>query len=124
MCCSTISEAPFWGWWRGGKLGALGVTTAKRRSLVPDIPAIAETVPGYEINVWYGILAPRDTPSEIVTMLNAAVNRVLADPKILARFAEDGGIPMTMSLGEFAKFLADDRAKWHDIAEFAGVKSE
>ena len=91
---------------------------------MPDIPAIAETVPGYEINVWYGILAPRDTPSETVTMLNTAVNRVLADPKIVARFAEDGGIPMTMSRTEFAKFLEDDWAKWHDIAEFARIKSE
>jgi tripartite-type tricarboxylate transporter receptor subunit TctC len=115
---------PVLGLVRGGKLRALGVTTAERWSLVPDIPAIAETVPGYEINVWYGILAPRDTPSEIVTMLNAAVNRVLADPKIVARFAEDGGIPMTLSRREFAKFLADDRTKWHDIAEFAGIKSE
>jgi tripartite-type tricarboxylate transporter receptor subunit TctC len=115
---------PVLGLVRGGKLRALGVTTAKRWPLVPDIPAIAETVPGYEINVWYGILAPRDTPPEIVTMLSTAVNQVLADPKIVARFAEDGGIPMTLSRSEFAKFLADDRAKWHDIVEFAGIKSE
>jgi tripartite-type tricarboxylate transporter receptor subunit TctC len=109
---------------RSGKLRALGVTTAKRWPLAPDIPAIAETVPGYEINVWYGILAPRDTPSEIVTILSTAVNKILADPKVVGRFAEDGGIPMTMSLSELAKFLADDRAKWHDIAQFAGIIAE
>jgi tripartite-type tricarboxylate transporter receptor subunit TctC len=109
---------------RSGKLRALAVTTAKRWPLVPDIPAIAETVPGYEINVWYGILAPRETPSEIVTILSTAVNKVLADPKVVGRFAEDGGIPMTMSPSELAKFLVDDRAKWHDIAQFAGIKAE
>jgi len=80
---------------RSGKLRALGVTSAKRWPLVPDIPAIAETVSGYEVNVWYGILAPRVTPSDIVTTLHAAVNRSLTDPKIVARFAEDGGLPMT-----------------------------
>jgi len=109
---------------RGGKLRALGVTTAHRWSLVPDIPAIAETVPGYEINVWYGIFAPSGTPPDIVATLNGAVNSALADPKIVARFAEDGGIPMTMSRGEFAKFLADDRAKWHEIVDIAGITPE
>jgi tripartite-type tricarboxylate transporter receptor subunit TctC len=109
---------------RSGKLRALGVTSARRWPLVPDIPAIAETVPGYEINVWYGILAPRDTPSDIVTMLNTAVTRVLADPKIVARFAEDGGIPMYLSRDEFTKFMANDLAKWHEIAEYAGIYPE
>jgi tripartite-type tricarboxylate transporter receptor subunit TctC len=75
------------------------------------------------VNVWYGILAPRDTPSDIVTTLYAAVNRTLTEPKVVARFAEGGGIPMTMSRDELAKFLADDLAKWHKIAEFAGIKS-
>jgi len=109
---------------RSGKLRALGVTTAKRWPLVADIPAIAETVPGYEVNVTYGIFAPRDTPAEIVTVLHTAVSRVLTDPKIVARFAEDGSVPMIMSRSEYAKFLADDLAKWHGIAEFAGIKPE
>jgi tripartite-type tricarboxylate transporter receptor subunit TctC len=109
---------------RAGKLRALGVTTAQRWSLVPDVPAIAETLPGYEINVWYGILAPRETPTEIVTTLHTEVNNALTDPKLIARFAEDGGIPLTMPRTEFAKFLADDLAKWRKIAEFAGITPE
>jgi tripartite-type tricarboxylate transporter receptor subunit TctC len=107
-----------------GKLRALGVTTAQRWPLLPEVPAIAETVPSYEINVWYGMLAPRDTPPEIVTALNTAVSYALADPKIVGRFAEGGGIPMTMSRSEFAMFLADDRAKWQKIAEIAGIMPE
>ena len=109
---------------RGGKLRALGVTTAQRWPLVPTIPAIAETVPGYEINVWYGIFAPRDTPPEIVTILHSAVNDALADRKIVARFAEDGGIPMIMPRNELAKFVADDRSKWHKIADIVGITPE
>jgi tripartite-type tricarboxylate transporter receptor subunit TctC len=109
---------------RGGKLRALGVTTAQRWPLVPEIPAIAETVPGFEINVWYGIFAPRGTPPDIVATLNEAVNGALADPKIIARFADDGGIPMTMPRSELAKFLADDVAKWRKIAELAGITPE
>jgi tripartite-type tricarboxylate transporter receptor subunit TctC len=109
---------------RAGKLRALGVTTAKRWPLLPGVPAIAETVPGYEINVWYGIFAPRDTPPEIAMILRTAVNEVLADPKIVARFAQDGGLPMTMPLGELVKFVADDRAKWRRIAELAGIMPE
>jgi tripartite-type tricarboxylate transporter receptor subunit TctC len=109
---------------RAGKLRALGVTTAQRWSLVPDVPAIAETLPGYEINVWYGILAPRDTPTEIVATLHTEVTNALTDPKIVARFAEDGGLPLTMPRTEFAKFLADDLAKWRKIAELAGITPE
>jgi tripartite-type tricarboxylate transporter receptor subunit TctC len=109
---------------RAGKLRALGVTTAQRWSFLPDVPAIAETVPGYEVNVWYGMFAPRGTPAEIVTALSGAVGSALADPKIVARFAEDGGLPMTMSRGEFAAFLVDDRAKWQMIADFAGIVAE
>jgi tripartite-type tricarboxylate transporter receptor subunit TctC len=109
---------------RGGRLRALGVTTAQRWPSLPDVPAIAEAVPGYEINVWYGIFAPRATPPEIVAALNAAVHGALADPKIIARFAEDGGIPLTMSGSEYARFLADDLAKWRKIAEYAGITPE
>jgi tripartite-type tricarboxylate transporter receptor subunit TctC len=109
---------------RGGKLRALGVTTAQRWPSLPDVPAIAETVPGFEINVWYGIFAPRDTPADVVATLNAAVNGVLADPKIVARFAEDGGIPLTLLRSELAQFLADDMAKWRKIAEFVGITPE
>ena len=109
---------------RAGKLRALGVTTAQRWASPPEVPAIAETVPGFEINVWYGIFAPRTTPPEIVATFNAAVSSALDDPKIVARFAEDGGIPLTLPRSELAKFLADDLAKWRKIVELAGITPE
>ncbi len=109
---------------RAGKLRALGVTTAQRWASLPQVPAIAETVPGFEINVWYGIFAPRTTPPDIVATLNAAVIGVLADPKIVARLAEDGGIPLTLPRSELAKFVADDLAKWRKIVELAGITPE
>jgi tripartite-type tricarboxylate transporter receptor subunit TctC len=106
---------------RAGKLRPLGVTTAERWPLVPDIPAIAETVPGYEASVWYGLVAPRGTPAEIVATLNAAVNAGLADPDILARFTEAGGLPMPMTASELGKLIADETEKWQKVVEFAGI---
>jgi tripartite-type tricarboxylate transporter receptor subunit TctC len=109
---------------RAGELRILGVTSAQRWPLLPDLPAIAETVPGYEIYVWYGMFAPRNTPPDIVSLLNTALKNVVAEPKIIARFSEDGGVPTTMSPGEFAKFLADDEAKWRKMVEVAGISAE
>lgn len=106
---------------RSGKLRGLGVTAEKRWKLLPDIPAIAETVPGYEASVWYGIVAPKGTPSEVVATLNRAVNTALADSKLLTRFSEVGGEPMTMSPGEFGRLVAAETEKWRRIVEFAGV---
>jgi tripartite-type tricarboxylate transporter receptor subunit TctC len=109
---------------RAGKLRALGVTSAQRWPLLPDVPAIAETVPGYEVNVWYAMFAPKNTPPEIVTLLNTALKNVVAEPEIVARFAADGGRPTSMSPDELAKFLADDEANWHRMAEAAGITAE
>jgi tripartite-type tricarboxylate transporter receptor subunit TctC len=109
---------------RAGKLRALGVTTATRWDALPDIPAIAETVPGYEVNVWYGIFAPRNTPPDVIAALNKAIGVALVDPKVTARFAEVGGLPMPMSPAELAKYVADDTEKWRKVVEFAGVKLE
>jgi tripartite-type tricarboxylate transporter receptor subunit TctC len=109
---------------RSGALRALGVTSAQRWPLLPDMPAIAETVPGYEIYVWYGVFAPHNTPPEIVTLLNKALKDVVADPKIIARLQEDGGAPSSMTPQEFAKFLADDQARWHAMVEAAGISAE
>jgi tripartite-type tricarboxylate transporter receptor subunit TctC len=106
---------------RSGKLRALGVTSAKRWSSLPDIPAIAETVPGYEVNIWYGIVAPKSTPPQIVASLNKGVNAGLTDSKVVARLAEGGGVPMPMTPGEFGKFITDDAEKWRNVIEFAGV---
>ena len=109
---------------RSGKLRALGVTTAKRWAQLPDIPAIAETVPGYAVDVWYGIVAPKGTPPAVVAALNAAINAALADPKVMQRFAEAGGLPMPMSPDELGRFMAEDVEKWRKVVAFAGVSAE
>jgi tripartite-type tricarboxylate transporter receptor subunit TctC len=109
---------------RAGRVRALGVTTAKRVEAIPDVPTIGETVPGYEVFVWFGICAPKGTPPEIVDKLNAAVGAVLAKPALIARFHELGGEPMPMSPAEFGKLVADETAKWAKVVKFAGVKAE
>src|SRR5580704_360088 len=109
---------------RAGRLRALGVTSAKRSDALPDVPAISETVPGYEVNVWNGISVPKGTSSEIINNLNGAVNAVLADPKLKTRFAELGGEPMPMTPVEFGKLLVAETAKWAKVVKFSGAKPE
>src|SRR3984893_15845999 len=106
---------------RGGTVRALGVTSQVRWPGVPDVPAIAETVPGFESVVFYGISAPKGTPPEIIDILNKAVGEALTDPKLVARLAELGGIPKPMQPAEFGKFIADETEKWRKVVEFAGV---
>src|SRR3979409_2696715 len=96
---------------RGGTVRALGVTSPQRWPSVPDIPAIAETVPGFESVGFYGISAPKGTPPEIVDLLNTAVGEALKDPKLVARLAEVGGIPQPMTPAEFGKLIADETEK-------------
>jgi tripartite-type tricarboxylate transporter receptor subunit TctC len=109
---------------RSGQLRALGVTTAKRSDVLPDVPAIGEIVPGYEASVWYGIAAPKGTPPEAIDTLNKAMAVALADPKMRARLAELGGIPMPMSPDEFGKLVADETEKWAKVVKFAGISVE
>src|SRR5258705_741448 len=106
---------------RGGSVRALGVTSPQRWPGVPDIPAIAETVPGFESVGFYGISAPKGTPPEIVEILNKAVGDALKDPKLVARLAEIGGIPKPMTPAEFGKLVTDETEKWRKVVEFAGV---
>jgi tripartite-type tricarboxylate transporter receptor subunit TctC len=106
---------------RAGTLRALGVTSPQRWPGVPDVPAIAETVPGFESVGFYGISAPKGTPPEIVARLNKAVGEALKDPKLAARLAELGGQPMPMTPAEFGKLIADETDKWRKVVEFAGV---
>ena len=106
---------------RGGTLRGLGVTSPKRWPGVPDIPAVAETVPGFESVGFYGISAPKGTPPEIVDILNKAVGEALKDPKLVARLGEVGGIPKPMTPAEFGKLVADETEKWRKVVEFAGV---
>jgi tripartite-type tricarboxylate transporter receptor subunit TctC len=109
---------------RTGKVRALGVTAAKRVAALPDVPTIGETVPGYEVSIWYGIAAPRGTPPEIVDKLNQAVNAVLAYPKLQARLAELGGEPMPMAPAEFGKLVAEETEKWAKVIRAANIKVE
>lgn len=106
---------------RGGNVRAIGVTSPQRWPSVPDVPAIAETVPGFESVGFYGISAPKGTPPEIVEILNKAVGEALKDPKVAARLTENGGIPKPMTPAEFGKLVADETEKWRKVVEFAGV---
>ena len=106
---------------RGGNVRALGVTSPQRWPGLPDIPAIAETVPGFESTLFYAMSAPKGTPPEIVDILNKAVNEALKDPKLVARFAELGGSPKPMTPAEFGRLIADETEKWRKVVEFAGV---
>jgi len=106
---------------RGGTVRALGVTSPQRWPGLSDIPAIAETVPGFEAVGFYGISAPKGTPPEIVETLNKAVGEALKDPKLVARLAEMGGIPKPMTPAEFGKLVSDETEKWRKVVEFAGV---
>jgi tripartite-type tricarboxylate transporter receptor subunit TctC len=109
---------------KAGTLRALGVTAGKRAQALPDVPTIGETVPGYEAVIWYGIVAPKGTPPEVVDTLNTAVNAVLADPKLKARLAELGGEPMPMTPAQFGKLIADETEKWAKVVKFSGAKAD
>jgi tripartite-type tricarboxylate transporter receptor subunit TctC len=106
---------------RGGNVRALGVTSPQRWPSVPDVPAIAETVPGYEASTFYGMSAPKGTPPEIVDILNKAVNEALSDPKLVARLALLGGVPKPLSPEGYGRMIAAETEKWRKVVEFAGV---
>jgi tripartite-type tricarboxylate transporter receptor subunit TctC len=106
---------------KSGNVRALGVTSAKRWPSVPDIPAIAETVPGYEAAVFYGMSVPKGTPPDIIATLNKAINEVMKDPKLIARFTELGGVPMPMTPEQYGKYIIEETEKWRKVVEFAGV---
>lgn len=108
---------------KAGRIRALGVTTKERVASIPDVPTIGETVPGYEVSVWFGISGPKGMPPEIVGKLNAAVNAALANPKLKERFHDLGG-EVPMSSAEFGKLIADETAKWAKVVKSAGLKVE
>ena len=109
---------------RSGKLRALGVTTAKRSGELPDIPAIAEFIPGYEASAWYGVGVPKNTPADIVENLNKAINAILADPAVKSRLVGLGAEPLPMSAAAFGKLIDDETKKWAEVVHFAGIKPE
>jgi len=107
-----------------GRLRALAVTTANRSELLPDIPAIGEFLPGYEASAWHGIGAPRNTPAELVELLNKQINAGLADSKMKTRIADLGYEAYATSPAEFAKFIGEETDKWAKIVKFSGAKAD
>jgi tripartite-type tricarboxylate transporter receptor subunit TctC len=109
---------------RTGKLRALAVTIERRLDALPDIPAVAEFVPGYEASGWFGVGAPSKTPVEIIDKLNKEIAAGVADPKVKARLADLGGIALTGSPSDFGKLIVEETEKWGKVVKFAGVKAE
>ena len=109
---------------RAGKLRPLAITSATRSELLPEVPALADFVPGYESSAWYGVGAPRNTPLEIIDRLNKEINAILAEPKVKARIADMGATLVAGSPADFGKLVADETEKWGKVVRFAGVKAE
>ncbi len=109
---------------KGGKVRALAVTTAARAQALPELPTVADSVPGFEASTWQGIGAPRNTPAEIVDRLNTEINAALADPTIKARLKDLGSVPAPMSSAGFAKLIADETEKWGKLIRAANIKAE
>jgi tripartite-type tricarboxylate transporter receptor subunit TctC len=112
------------GYLSAGKLRGLALTGAARSPVLPDIPTVAEFVPGFAATAWDGVCAPRGTPKEIIDKLNSTINAGLADPKIKARLNELGGDPMIMTPAQFGTFLVDETAKWGKVIREANIKPE
>jgi tripartite-type tricarboxylate transporter receptor subunit TctC len=109
---------------KGGRLRPLAVTTAKRSDALPDVPTVAETVPGFEASVFYGLAVPKDTPRPIIDKLNKAINAALADPAMQAKLAELGGASIAGTPEDFGKIIADETAKWAKVVTATGATAE
>jgi tripartite-type tricarboxylate transporter receptor subunit TctC len=107
---------------KGGQVRALGTTGLTRSQLTPDLPTIAETVPGYEATIWLGVMAPKGTPKEIVTFLNTAINKVINLPEVKAAWLQQGAIPLVKTPEEFDAYLRKDIEKWADVVKVSGAK--
>jgi tripartite-type tricarboxylate transporter receptor subunit TctC len=109
---------------RAGKVRALAVATATRSPALPDVPTVADFVPGFEASAWYGVAAPKGTPAEIVDKLNAEINAAFVDPKIKTRLIELGGMVLAGSAADFGRLVADETEKWAKVVRFAGAKPD
>jgi len=109
---------------KAGKLKLIAVTEARRAKVLPDLPTVAETIPGYEMAVWYGMFAPAGTPPELVNKLNAEVNRIMQLPDVSARMAPLGAEAVARSAPEFSRILKADEVKWNRIIKEVGAKAE
>ena len=121
MFASTSSSI---GYIKTGRLRALAVTTTTRSEQLPDVPTVADFVPGFEASIWYGVGAPETTPAEIIAKLNKQINAGLAEPTLKARFADLGGTVITGSPADFGKLIAEDTAKWGKVIRAANIKAE
>ncbi len=108
---------------KAGKVRALATTGAKRNPLTPDLPTVAETVPGYEATIWLGLMAPKGTPKDVVTFLNTAVNKVIQLPEVKAAWAKQGATPLVKTPAEFDAYLRKDIAKWANVVKVSGLKT-
>jgi tripartite-type tricarboxylate transporter receptor subunit TctC len=109
---------------RAGKLRGLAVTSAERSEALPDVPAVAEFVPGYQASGWFGICAPAKTPAGIIDKLNAEINAGLADAKLKARFADLGATPFAGSPADFASHIAAETEKWGKVVRTANIRAD
>jgi len=112
------------GYIKSGKLRALAVTTATRLEVLPDVPAMAEFLPGYEASGWYGVAAPHGTPADIVGRLNKEINAGVADANVKKRLTDLGCGVFTGSPEDFQKFVAGETEKWAKVVQFANIKAE
>jgi tripartite-type tricarboxylate transporter receptor subunit TctC len=103
---------------------AVAVTTATRWEALPDVQTVAETLPGYEVSVWFGVGAPKNTPAAVIDKLNREIDASLADPTFMKRLAELGGIPLPMTPSGFGKLLAEETEKWTKVIRVANLKAE
>ncbi len=109
---------------KSGKLKALAVTSANREPSLPNVPTVGETVPGYEATAWFGVGMPKGTPRDIINRINAAINKVMSEPKVRERLAELGGVPITGTPDDFGKIIQAETDKWAKVVRFAGATAE
>jgi tripartite-type tricarboxylate transporter receptor subunit TctC len=105
-----------------GTLRALAVTTTRPSNVLPDVPALSDTLPGYEASAWYGIGAPKNTPAELIETLNKEINVSIADPKLIARLANLAGTVLAGSPADFSKLISDETKKWDKVVLMANIK--
>jgi len=109
---------------KAGRLRALSLTTATRSEALPDIPTVAEFLPGFEASLWYGIAAPRNTRVEVIDKLNKEINAALADPRMKARIVDLGGDVLALSPADFGRLIADETEKWRKVIRAANIKPQ
>jgi tripartite-type tricarboxylate transporter receptor subunit TctC len=109
---------------KAGQVRALGMSGTTRSTVLPDVPTVAETVPGYEATIWLGLIAPKGTPPAIVSRLNAEITKIVSRPEVRRDWAAQGAVAMTMTPDEFGKYIADDIVKWERIVKISGAKPD